>query len=153
MPAWLQISLLISAGLLIFGLLLWLVLRTIFRRVDNKLKRMVKNRFSRQDMVQASGVNLMGQRSRPGGGIKGRGVLVLTRDRLWFALAVPERELTISMAEILSVSLPKSFMGRSIFRELLCVRFSGPEGEDEIAWAVREPEKWRQAIELVRSSG
>lgn len=152
MPSWIQIGLIIAAGVLVFGLVLWAVLRTVFRRVDTKLKRMIEVRFDREDMVQASGVNLMGQRSRRGGGVKGRGVLVLTRESLWFALAVPERELDIPMAEIRSVSLPKSFMGRSIFRELLCVRFQGPEGDDEIAWAVREPEKWRQAIELVRTS-
>jgi hypothetical protein len=152
MPTWLTITLVITGSVAVFGLILFLVLRTVFQRVERKLKRMVHDRFAREDMVQASGVNLMGQRSRQAGGIKGRGVLVLTRDRLWFALAVPERELTIPIEAILSVSLPKSFMGRSIFRELLCVRFSGPEGDDEIAWAVREAQKWRQAIELIRTS-
>jgi len=152
MPGWMQIALPITIGLVVFGLLMLAFFKYVFSRVDQKLKRMVKARFSRQDMVQASGVNLIGQRSRRHGGVKGKGVLVLTRDRLWFALAVPERELTIPIGAIHAVSLPKSFMGRSIFRQMLCVRFTGPDGEDEIAWAVREPGRWRQAIELIRTS-
>lgn len=149
MPQWLSIALPVVAGLIA----LLLVIRLVFRSVDRKLRRMVDQRFDRAQMIQAAGANLMGQRSRPGGGIKGKGALVLTGQQLWFGLAVPEREQSIPIAAIRSVSLPKSFMGRTIFRELLCVRFDSPAGEDEIAWAVREPNKWRQALETVRTAG
>jgi hypothetical protein len=148
MPTWLLIALPVVTGVA----LLLLVLRWTMGLVERRLKRMIHERFGREDMLQASGANLMGQRARTAGGLKGRGVLVLTRDKLWFGLAVPERELDIPVAAIRSVSLPKSFMGRSIFRELLCVRFASAQGEDEVAWAVREPDKWRQALELIRAS-
>lgn len=132
--------------------LLLLAVGFVMGRVDRRLKGMVAARFARPDMIQASGANLFGQRSRTAGGIKGTGALVLSRDRLWYGLVVPKREIEIPITSIRSVTTPKSFMDRTIFRELLCVRFSGPDGEDEIAWAVQAPEKWRQAIETVRAS-
>jgi hypothetical protein len=124
----------------------------VLRRVRAGLARRVQARFTRESIVLAEGANFFGRRSAGLAQLRGNGALVLTKDLLWFAQAVPERDVEIPVASIRSVTTPRSFLAKTIFRPLLAVRFEGPAGEDEIGWAVRDVEKWRQALETVRAS-
>ncbi|HOX45680.1 MAG TPA: hypothetical protein PK668_18920 [Myxococcota bacterium] len=144
----LWIGLGILGALAVLGALLLLILH----RVRASLRRRVQARFPRESILLAGGANFFGRRSAGLAQLRGNGALVLTRDLLWFAQAVPARDLEIPVASIRSVTTPRSFLGKTIFRPLLAVRFEAPEGEDEIGWAVPDVEKWRQALETARAS-
>jgi len=147
-PLWLWIALGAAALLAALTAVVWLLLR----RVRDSLRGRVLARFAREEIVLAEGANFFGRRSAGLAQLRGNGALVLTRDLLWFAQAVPAQDLEIPVASIRSVTTPRSFLGKTIFRPLVAVRFDGPAGEDEIGWAVRDVEKWRQALETVRAS-
>jgi hypothetical protein len=36
---------------------------------------------------------------------------------------------------------------KTVFRPLLCVQYRGDDGPDAMAWAVRQPQQWKAAIE------
>lgn len=50
----------------------------------------------------------------------------------------------------MKVSLPKSFNGKSVFAELLCVHYTIDGKEDSAAWAVDNPLKWKESIEKLK---
>jgi hypothetical protein len=62
-------------------------------------------------------------------------------------MAVPRNEVLIPLNQITSVSLPKSHLGKTVFKPLLRVEYQSLEGMDSIAWAVQHPDKWKSAIE------
>jgi hypothetical protein len=144
MPFWTWI-LVGAAGLAALGAGLGL----LFRRLRHGLRHRVLRRFPREAIVLAEGANFFGRRSAGLAQIRGHGALVLTRELLWFAMAVPAREVEVPVHLIRSVTTPRSYLGKTIFRPLLAVRFEDPAGEDEIGWAVKDAEKWRQALEAV----
>lgn len=66
-------------------------------------------------------------------------------------LRVSKKVFEVFIHVVTEVTLPGSFNGKSTFRPLLCVHYCGDDGPDAMAWAVREPQQWKAAIEnLVR---
>jgi hypothetical protein len=47
------------------------------------------------------------------------------------------------------VKLKRSFLGKTVFRQLLFIEFSYRGQAESIAWYVTNPEKWRDAIEHI----
>lgn len=128
-------------GLLVF-------LKILFARIRGKLREVVDTRFRGQEiLLQTLGANFFGRKSKGVRQIRGNGALVLTKDELWFLRACPVKEFIIPVKDINSISLTRSHLGKAVGRNLLLVEYSSPEGDDAIAWAVREPEKWKEAIE------
>ena len=74
----------------------------------------------------------------------------MTKDELWFSLALPAREIAIPVKDIKSVKLIKGYLGKTVFRSLLCIEFLFQGIEDSIAWLVNNPEEWKTAIEKVQ---
>jgi len=131
--------------------LLFTVLKVIVSRVRRQLEVRMEERLRGRKVLRRDGwVSLFGQRSRGLVRVRGNGALALTDRELVFLLAVPAREITIPLQSVVSVSHPKSFMGRSIFRPLLVVACCGEE-EDEVGWALKDPEAWGRAIDQARS--
>lgn len=98
-------------------------------------------------MLREAGAPLFGIRSLGAAQVRGNGVLTLTKDRLHFLMWLPRRELSIPRERIITVETPKSFMGKSVFRELLQVNFMNEDGEaDAAAWAARDPSEWRSFL-------
>ena len=98
-----------------------------------------------------SGALFFGQQSRGAAQLRGNGTLVLTDDAIVFKQWVVAREFRIPLGSILAVEKPKSFLGKSQFVELLCVKFRDEAGNDDaMAWRVRDLPGWIQAIEHAR---
>jgi hypothetical protein len=140
----------ISAGVL--GLLI--LLNIIMAATRKKMEQAILQKFNKEDLLAANPrANFFGMKSKGGRQIRGNGALVLTKNELYFLRACPEMEYRIPIEKITGVSLPKSFNGKSIFYPLLCITYQADNGEDAMAWAVREPKKWKAAIEeLVKTS-
>ena len=89
----------------------------------------------------------LGLESRGKGQVRGNGWLVLTADELRFRQWVPDRETRIPRAAITAVETPRSWLGKSVGRKLLVVRWQTSEGgEDAMAWNVRDLDGWLAAL-------
>jgi hypothetical protein len=132
---------------------LFAVLKYVSAAIWRRLEAAVLERFPREDILACDpGANFFGERSRGGRQIRGNGALVLTREALYFLRAAPEKEYRVALTDITGVTLPKTFNGKSIFFPLLCVSYRADGGDDAMAWAVRKPRAWREAIERARTA-
>ena len=142
-----KFALIIAAAVIAYLALLFSLIRFIFQRIKRRLAMEVEKQFAREDMVLgALDANLIGQKSRGIGQVRGNGALVLTQDELWFLMAVPRREIVIPVSTIKNVGTVSSYMGKAVFRPLLLVEFESSGGEDSIAVFVRDLEAWQEAI-------
>ena len=132
---------------------LWVVLNVVMQRVRKKLEQRVLQKFNLEEIVcSTTRSNFFGEESQSAFQARGNGALVLTKEELCFMMVGSDKEFTIPLKSIISVSLPKSFKGKSIFVSLLCVRYQKNGEEDAMAWSVPTPEKWKQVIESLMSS-
>ncbi len=76
----------------------------------------------------------------------GPGTLGLGEDGLVFVQIAPQREVRVPRAEITSVSVDTSFMGRAASRPLLVVTWDAQGMGDAAAFVVPDPESWRQRL-------
>jgi hypothetical protein len=137
----------ISILVILWLFVLFLLLKLIFYLLRKRLLQRVRNRFTGGEIrLCALNANSLGRKLKAGRQIRGNGALVLTDSELWFTLAVPEREILIPINKIRAVELRKSHLGKIIFRPLLYIEYMSAEGEDGIAWYVKNPETWQKAI-------
>ncbi len=99
-----------------------------------------------------SGALFFGQESRGAAQLRGNGTLVLTDAEMVFKQWVVDREFRVPLGWIVAIEKPRSFLGKSQFVELLCVKYRDDAGKDDaMAWRVRDLSGWIQAIERARS--
>ena len=89
----------------------------------------------------------LGLQSRGRGQVRGNGWLVLTPEELRFRQWIPQRETTIPLPAVTSVGIERTWLGKWVGSELLCVRWSTSDGsEDAMAWQVPDVEGWLAAL-------
>ena len=127
------------------------IISIVVKQMKAKLMAEVALRFDPEHVIHGPEmVNFLGLKSEGMGQVRGNGVLILSREGLWFKRGAPEREYTIPLGSIQQLSTPKWFLGKSKGRKMLCVHFSGPAGADEIAFLARDLNVWIEKIEGVR---
>lgn len=130
-------------------ILLYAMLRLTFAAVRSRLLKKIAERFSADEIIMSAvNANYFGLKSKGGRQLRGNCALVLTEDMIWSRLAAPPREFSIPLRNIRDVSFVKSHCGRSLFVDLLRVDFLADGVEDAVAWYVRDPAKWKAAIEV-----
>jgi hypothetical protein len=140
----------ITMSIIIGVLCLFCLIRAIFKSVQHKLDNYIYENFDMTEIIGATTkANFFGVKSRGSKQLRGNGAIVLTKDQLFFIRAVPFKEYMIYTKSIQRVSLPSSFNGKSVFSKLLCVHFTNDGIEDSIAWAIKNPEKWKASIEAL----
>ncbi|OPL18393.1 MAG: hypothetical protein AVO35_06000 [Candidatus Aegiribacteria sp. MLS_C] len=98
-------------------------------------------------LMTAPMANFFGRRSLGMGQVRGNGILLLTREAVHFRMLLPRRELTIPLRDIVSISTPGSFLGRSRRMKLLQIDFhSADAGEDSAAWLVGDLDEWADRL-------
>jgi len=133
---------------------LLLAVSLVFSSIRKKMKAHIRERFDKNEIIgSTTSVNFFGEQSKGGKQIRGNGALVLTKDELFFIRAMPFKEYVIPIKSITGVSTPTSFNGRSSLSRLLCVQYKTDSGADAIAWSIKEPGKWKEAIEMVMVRG
>jgi hypothetical protein len=139
---------LVVGAVFVFLVVLFLILRFVLTGLKKSLLTNVDKKLAGTNPLrQTLGANFFGQRSKGAAQIRGNGALVLTESELFFFLAAPRREFSIPLNLITSVTLPKSHLGRTVFRPLLCVEYRSHAGADAIAWAVKDPDGWKTNVE------
>jgi hypothetical protein len=89
----------------------------------------------------------LGRESRGKGQVRGNGWLALTDDELRFKQWVPAREERIPLATVTAVETPRVWLGKTVGRKLLCVRWQTADGTaDAMAWEVRDLDDWLVAL-------
>jgi hypothetical protein len=112
------------------------------RRLGAELEAELGGAVERKENAQGLGLE-----SRGKGQVRGNGWLVLTHDELRFRQWVPNRETRIPLAAITAVATERWWLGKSVGRKLLVVRWRTPEGgDDAMAWNVRDLEGWLVAL-------
>lgn len=141
-------ALIIVAAVLVFILALGLIISIVLAAVSKHMRAVVEETFRPEEILrQEPDANFFGQSSKGMAQVRGNGALVLTDDCLWSRLALPAREITIPLRDIVSVSTRRSHLGRSCLRPLLYVEFQSNEGDDSVAWVVRDVDAWITAIQ------
>lgn len=136
-----MIPALIAVGSVLTGILILLLfLRNRFRLAMEEVSR---THPEHDRLLTAPMANFFGVRSGGMKQVRGNGILILTRDRLYFRMLLPKRELTIPLDTIISVGKTRSFLGKTKGRDLLQVDFTGDSGEaDSAAWLVGDLQEW-----------
>jgi len=129
---------------------LLLFIGLIFRSTQKKLKNHILNKFNKDEVIGATTrANFFGFKSLGSMQIRGNGAIVLTNEFLYFIRATPFQEHIVPIKKIKQISLPKSFNGKSVFKQLLCIHYQNDGQEEAIAWAVKNPERWKVTIENI----
>ncbi|MBN1999647.1 hypothetical protein JW935_18985 [candidate division KSB1 bacterium] len=132
---------------ILFGLLLMIL---IIRSVASGIKKYAQEKLRGKTIIkEAPFARMIGQKSKGMWQVRGNGYLALATDTVYFFLAAPRREINIPLRNISQITFPTAFMGKTVFKKLLCISFSTPQGEDAVAWQVADPDIWKQEIERI----
>ncbi len=79
--------------------------------------------------------------------VRGIGMLVLTKNELFFGMYKPAKNLSIPLKSILKVKTKdKSHLKKSKFKRLLKIIFLNDEKEDSAAWLIKNVDGWGERI-------
>ncbi|NEQ28397.1 MAG: hypothetical protein F6K28_57350 [Microcoleus sp. SIO2G3] len=142
----LAIAVVVASGV---GIGLWAFFTVFLGRMRTAGEQRMHDRFTDDQILRAEPTaNFLGLESRGSGQVRGNGVLVLTRDELWFSRFVMREDLRIPLETIREVRLVEAHLGKRILgRKLVYVQFQTPQGIDAAAWLVADPNSWKMAIE------
>ena len=140
---------LLVLGILVFVAALSIVIlvpvRRHARRVEGEMREELGSSVRRIESVRGLGTESLGK-----GQVRGNGTLALTADELWFRQWVPRRELRIPLSAIVDVGVEKWWLGKTVGRPLLRVRWRGDGGaEDAAAWQVADLDAWLNELRAV----
>ncbi len=120
------------------------VLKKIFKKRINEIYKKYRN----EDILIADDMsNFFGLESAGVWKVRGNGVLLLTKEELFFGMWKPKKDLLIPVKSIVEVTNPKSHMHRSVLKPLLKITFRNDNGEsDSAAWYVRKLDDWNEVL-------
>jgi len=146
-------TLIIIALVLILVLVLFGVQVLTLKWVKRRSMAEIRGRYGENDIIlQSLAANFFGQTSEGYSQIRGNGALVLTKNELWFRMAMPAKELSIPIRNITDTEIRKSHLKKTKMRPLFYVEFTTPEGPDSAAWLVEDPRDWCKEIERLKGS-
>ncbi len=137
MPTWMIIALSVAAGLGV----LFLVLRWAKGGMDAaraNMNEVAAGRAVRRESVAQS----FGIRSKGVGQLRGIGQLALFDDELVFVQAIANNHVRAKRSDIVSVTTPRSFLGKTQGVKLLAVEWRTADTTDQIALRVQDLDGW-----------
>ncbi|MFX1558538.1 MAG: hypothetical protein ACFFC9_14895 [Promethearchaeota archaeon] len=120
----------------------------MFKKLFRSRIRKIKERFYKQDiLLMDETANFFGQESLGSWKIRGNGVLLLTKNELFFEMWKPRKQIAIPIDSISQIENPRSFLGKSVFKPLLKVIFENKDAKiDSIAWYVKNLNEWNEKL-------
>jgi hypothetical protein len=120
----------------------------MIKRFFKKRIQEIEERFQGNDIIISSDqANFFGQLSKGHRQIRGMGVLILLKEKLYFEMWQPKKNLEIKTSDIKSIENPQSFLSKSKFRDLLRINFINEIKEnDAAAWLISDLDSWNQEI-------
>jgi hypothetical protein len=118
----------------------------LMRRVRHGAAEHLAQLSGQPDVVRTSGANCFGIHSKGKWQNRGNGTLILTAERLVFEPVVGNNRVDQRRDAITKVDTVRSFLGKSIFRDLLHVEWRSDTGTDSAAWFVKDLDGWLAAL-------
>jgi hypothetical protein len=110
--------------------------------ITGPLRRRAAGHLAGETVLRQADANTFGTESRGRLQARGNGTLALAAEELLFAQWVPDRVLRIPRAAITEVDTTRSWLGKTMFRRLLLVRWRTDTGADAIALWVKDLDGW-----------
>ena len=120
----------------------------------NRIKEILA-KFQESEIVKVSeSANYFGLESKGVKQIRGNGVLILTKKKLYFEMWVrPKTVIEIPINSIQKIESVKSHLKKSRFKKLLKVIFTNERGNvDSVAWLVRDLDEWIRFLEKLKNT-
>ena len=117
----------------------------------NRIKEII-TKFQENEIIKVSeSANYFGLESKGVKQIRGNGVLILTKEKLFFEMWVkPKTIVEIPINSIQKIESVKSHLRKSRFQKLLKVIFTNERRNlDSVAWLVRDLGDWMQFLEKI----
>lgn len=118
----------------------------------NRIKEIIA-KFQENEIIKISeSANYFGLESKDVRQIRGNGVLILTKEKLYFEMWVkPKTIVEIPINSIQKIESVKSHLRKSRFQKLLKVIFTNEQwNSDSVAWLVRDLDDWMQLLEKLK---
>ena len=141
-----QIIFLVIGILVTVAAVLFIVFRLLFRAMRKRRDAFLQGSLFQHAELTDGMANYFGSQSADRMQVRGNGVLALTGDAIVFKMYMTGTELKIPYKNIKEVTVADSFLGKTIFKKLLQVKFITQSGEDMAAWYVRDLAGWMQQI-------
>lgn len=121
------------------------MVKKLFQKRTNE----ILDKFKDKDIIiSTNNANFFGQQSLKSFQIRGNGVLVLTKEELYFEMWHPKKIVQIPITAIIKIESTKSFIHKTFFRKLLKIIFQNENGEeDATVWWVSSLNDWIEKIE------
>ena len=136
--------------IIIFGLLFMgaVFLIAYIRNVET---RRIRKRFREDEILLSSfGVQYYGVESEQGSPLKSTGVLVLTKDGIFYRAKFANRIVQIPGDKISSITAVDTFKGKNMYQKIVSINFVNEKGvRDRAGFRIPYPERWSKAISRV----
>ncbi len=130
------------------GILFFFILIVIVKILAKKRTAQVLKKFKDKNIVRiSSSANFFGLQSKGSGQVRGNGILVLTKNKIYFEMWLPKKVIDIPISKIVKVDTVKSHLKKTKFKPLLKITFTHEDGnKDSAAWLVNNTQEWRDGI-------
>jgi len=117
-------------------------------KLFKKKREQILEKFNEADIIQVSEkANFFGLESKGSKQVRGNGVLVLTKNELFFQMWLPKRIIKIPMGSIKDISTPTHHLRKTKHIKLLKVEFINQNGNmDSSTWWVKDLKEWTAKI-------
>ncbi len=123
------------------GILLYL-LRTRYKEVMSEI-----NAMGTAEIISTR-AEFFGMSSKGFTQIRGSGILALFQETIAFIMLFPRTTVHIQRGSIISVTVQRSFLGKTKFKKLMVIRYTDDTGrEEECAWLVENLQDWLTLLE------
>ncbi|MHA2180581.1 MAG: hypothetical protein ACXAAH_04065 [Promethearchaeota archaeon] len=117
------------------------------RLFSKRIKELHEKYVEEKVLIFDDMVNFFGLESLGTWKVRGNGVLILTKQELFFGMWKPKKEMIIPVKSITEITNPKSHLNKSVFKPLLQVIFKNAKGNnDSAAWFVQDLNKWNKKL-------
>ena len=147
MPPWMTIALSVAAALVLLLLLLRWAQRGLAAARAN-LTEVAAGRTARR----RSAAHSFGIRSKGAAQLRGAGYLALFDDELVFVQAIAKNHVRAKLGDIVGVTTPRSFLGKTQGVKLLAVEWRNGDASDQVALRVPDLDAWVQDLGGVTGS-
>lgn len=129
------------AGIFLFGLV-------FYNWLKQKDYKKILAKFGKNDiLLKTFGVKYFGKESEKGKILNSEGLMILSKEGLFYIGSFDKREVFIPKGKIFSIAITDHHKGKLLERECLAFYFENENGEiDRAAFSIPHPEIWVKGI-------
>ena len=112
------------------------------------------DKFDKSEILKVSTrANFFGLESKKSRQLRGNGILILTKNELYFSMFLSKKVIEIPISSIKSIETPRSFLKKSYLMRLLKINFIDELGqENSVAWVLENLDEWIEILTKLMKS-